>query len=256
METKQVKYTERFFQDLADDSYRSAFKILGIVFDITRPESVIDFGCGTGSWLKAAHELGASRVAGVDGPWVTKGQLVDGSIALITSDMSLASTPAVSAGAFDLAISLECGEHLPASRADWLVDNMCDASSKVLFGSAIPGQGGTDHINEQWPSYWAEKFRARGYLPLDLVRPNVCFDQSIPTWYRNNPLMYIHEDEHAQVRNTALSSKTHSLTITDFVIPQLFDDPGLRQSMRIASHIPGKLARSLLWRWKIRRWSM
>jgi len=33
----------------------------------------------------------------------------------------------------------------------------------VLFSAAIPNQGGTGHINEQWQEYWAEKFYANGF---------------------------------------------------------------------------------------------
>ena len=33
----------------------------------------------------------------------------------------------------------------------------------ILFTAASPGQGGTDHVNEQPPSYWMAKFRERGF---------------------------------------------------------------------------------------------
>jgi 2-polyprenyl-3-methyl-5-hydroxy-6-metoxy-1,4-benzoquinol methylase len=55
---------------------------------------------------------------------------------------------------FDLVVSLEVAEHLPASAADQFVNTLVKHGKKILFSAAIPGQGGQDHLNEQWPDYW------------------------------------------------------------------------------------------------------
>ena len=71
------------------------------------------------------------------------------------------------------------------------MDNLTSFSDVILFSAAIPGQGGTHHVNEQWPSYWIEKFAARGYVPVDCIRPFIWADSSIRTDYRQNLIMCV-----------------------------------------------------------------
>ena len=66
----------------------------------------------------------------------------------------------------DLAVSLEVAEHPSEKRAPSFIDDLCTASSCVLFGAAIPGQEGVGHLNEKWPSYWTKLFEKRGYSPM------------------------------------------------------------------------------------------
>jgi hypothetical protein len=60
----------------------------------------------------------------------------------------------------------------------------------VLFSAAIPFQGGTGHLNEQWPSYWAALFARHGYLAYDPIRPTIWRDQQVAWWYRQNILLF------------------------------------------------------------------
>ena len=72
---------------------------------------------------------------------------------------------------FDLVLSLEVAEHIPAGRAATFIDSLVRHGDAILFSAAIPRQGGEQHINCQWPSWWAELFTQRGYQTFDLVRP-------------------------------------------------------------------------------------
>jgi hypothetical protein len=73
-----------------------------------------------------------------------------------------------------------------------------------LFGAAVPGQGGWSHINEQWPEYWAAKFRARGLVAADCIRPRFWEDPQVDYWYPQNTVLYIQRD-HLE-RHPALAS--------------------------------------------------
>jgi hypothetical protein len=88
---------------------------------------------------------------------------------------------------------LEVAEHLSTDRAEALVQDLCRLAPVVFFGAAIPGQGGDDHINEQWQSYWAALFKQNEYLPYDTVRPKVWCNAEVEYFYRQNPLLYVHE---------------------------------------------------------------
>src|SRR5262249_48369160 len=50
----------------------AAHVVLPAVFTAVAPRSIVDVGCGLGSWLKVGQELGAERLLGLDGPWVDR----------------------------------------------------------------------------------------------------------------------------------------------------------------------------------------
>ena len=96
---------------------------------------------------------------------------------------------------FDLVESLEVAEHLTPARADSFVEDLTRLSDVILFSAAIPAQGGTNHVNEQWQSYWAEKFLRFGYVGIDCVRPSVWNNVNASMHYRQNILIYAKSSE-------------------------------------------------------------
>lgn len=178
-------YNSKFYRELAS-AQESAREILPIVLDIVKPASVIDIGCGTGKWLAIARELGVREVLGVDGPWV-KAQLAIPAEKFIERDLS---KPLNLDHRFDVALSLEVAEHLPASAAGDFVKSLSEAADVVLFSAAIPGQGGRHHLNEQWPAYWAELFQKLGYDCYDFVRPRIWNNLCVNWYYAQNTLIF------------------------------------------------------------------
>jgi len=181
-------YNEAFYLQQREGSKKSASVILPIVFDIFKPKAVVDIGCGVGTWLSIAGKLGATKLVGLEGNWVKDVKKEPGNIQVNLCDLER--EIAAPAQKFDLALCLEVAEHLSERRSESLVGDLCTLSDVVLFGAAIPGQGGTMHINEQWQSYWATKFRRRGYLPYDVVRPQIWNNADVELWYRQNMLVY------------------------------------------------------------------
>ena len=64
------------------------------------------------------------------------------------------------------------------------------AAPTVLFSAALPGQGGTHHINEQWHGYWHRLFSQRGFDCFDVLRPRLCSNRDVAWWFRQNIFMY------------------------------------------------------------------
>ena len=188
-----MSYTSAFFQTQAPGSRQSADRIAAIIVDQLHPNSVVDLGCGVGTWLAAFQRLGVERVEGYDGDYVDRSLLQIPAASFHAIDLSSALSEGKPLGSFDLAVSLEVGEHLPPAASAALVDRLTSLAPAVLFSAAIPRQSGTDHINERWQSDWARMFAVHGYHPHDAVRPLVWDDPGVEPWYAQNALLYLRE---------------------------------------------------------------
>jgi SAM-dependent methyltransferase len=159
------------------------------IMKLLHPKSVLDVGCGIGTWLKAFKDCGVIDVIGIDGDYVDRTLLNK----YISNDEFLGFdlTKSFNLGRkFDLAISLEVIEHLPKSAALIFIDSLCRHSDTILFSGAIPNQGGQNHLNEQWQSYWSKIFELRGYNVYDPIRNLIWNDSNIEPWYKQNILIY------------------------------------------------------------------
>jgi len=187
---KEEKYYDQdFFEELEDGSYLSAKKILPIVQSIFNPSSVVDIGCGVGYWLEVwKSDLKVDDIMGVEGPYMTEKLFRIDLKYLKTADLKL---PLHLNRKYDLVMSMEVAEHIPENCADIFINNLVNAGDIILFSAAIIGQLGTYHINEQMPEYWAKKFMAHDYIPVDFIRPKIWNDKEIQYWYRQNTLLFI-----------------------------------------------------------------
>jgi hypothetical protein len=95
---------------------------------------------------------------------------------------------------FDLVVSLEVAEHLPKSCAKTFIRSLTKLGPVILFSAAIPFQGGTAHLNEQWPDYWANYFKDNGYAAIDCLRKRVWQDDKLDWWYAQNILVFSRKD--------------------------------------------------------------
>jgi hypothetical protein len=68
----------------------------------------------------------------------------------------------------------------------------------VLFSAAVPWQGGTGHVNEQWPEYWAQLFAQSGFAAADAIRHRIWNNESVDWWYAQNTLLFIAEHRLAE----------------------------------------------------------
>lgn len=185
-------YTREYYEELKW-SRESAGEVLSILVRWLAPKSLIDVGCGAGDWLAAALELGIDDVVGVDGEWVKNAELAIGFDRLVIHDLRTGFTMP---RRFDLALSLEVAEHLPASSGRTFIESLCGLSDVVVFSAAIPGQGGRRHLNEQWPSYWAQLFRDQGFDCYDVLRPQIWLNPRVAWFYAQNALIFARRGVH------------------------------------------------------------
>jgi|HubBroStandDraft_3_1064219.scaffolds.fasta_scaffold50071_3 hypothetical protein len=185
-----MAYSRAFFEDQIASSRKSADLIAGICQGLLQPRSVIDIGCGVGTWLAAFKALGVADLAGYDGDWVDRELLQIPQEEFHAVDLNRR----LNIGRrYDLALSLETAEHLPPQRGETLIADLVALAPAVLFSAAIPHQGGTGHINEQWQDYWADLFATHGYSAKDCIRPLVWGQSKGAMWYAQNTLLYVDE---------------------------------------------------------------
>ena len=183
----RTAYSEAFFAQQSDGSHRSAAVVVPMVLESVRPRSVVDVGCGVGTWLSVVIESGIADVLGVDGDYVNRDRLRIPADRFQARDL----TKVVHLDrTFDLAFCMEVAEHIPPESADNIVETLAGLAPVVVFSAAIPFQGGTEHVNEQWPEYWAEKFAARGFIAIDLLRPRLWNDPRVECYYAQNVVVY------------------------------------------------------------------
>jgi SAM-dependent methyltransferase len=170
-------------------SRRSAQAVVPFLVELLEPRSLVDVGCGTGSWLKVFREHGVDDVLGIEtAP-------IDSSVLEIEpAELRVASVLDQRPDRrFDLALCLEIAHYLPGEAGPKLVESLAELGPAVLFSAAIPGQGGAgakDRPNQQWPDYWAALFESHGYVCIDCVRPRIWDDPAVEVWYAQNTLLF------------------------------------------------------------------
>ena len=165
-------------------------EVVPIVMEMVKPHSVLDVGCGLGTWLRAFEEHGVDDVLGLDGDHVNQALLKIPLDKFRTQDL----TKRWDLGRkFDLVISLEVAEHLDENAADRFVEMLVNHGDTIVFSAAVPRQGGQNHLNEQWPAYWQAKFAKHGFHFHDAIRSKVWFNNNVQWWYSQNMFLVTRE---------------------------------------------------------------
>lgn len=182
-------YCEQFWQDEIKTSKEAAQAIVPLIIKYLNPLNVIDVGCGSGMFVDQflSHHIAA---VGIDHP-STYSHYVPPLTRFIGHDLTTPLTFKVYKWA-DVVLCFEVGEHLPDSSSNILIETITSLSNTVLFGAAVPGQGGWNHINEQPVQYWQDKFGRIGYRIADGDNDLISEIRNCgaASWYRNNIHLY------------------------------------------------------------------
>ncbi len=157
-------YNDEFFEWHLKHAREYSIRTMDWYIDNYKPSSVIDFGCGIGSYLESAYNNGITKLQGFDigGEYARKYtpkeiqpfiQYEDCTMRMVLKDK------------FDCVISFETAEHIEPSGSEQFVKNICNAVSDnglILFTAAPIGQDGCGHINCQPKEYWINLFLGCG----------------------------------------------------------------------------------------------
>lgn len=183
-------YNKNFYKNQTDQSYKTAKITLDYLSEIFVPSSVVDIGCGKGTWLKAFGEQCNCATYGVEGSWLAEKDLLHRPTKFWNRDLNRHLNLNMNHRS-DLAISLEVAEHLNPSSSQLFIKQLTDLSDVILFSAAQPGQGGIYHTNERLPSFWLKLFNDSAYDCFDIMRPYLSNFPEIPSWYRQNMFLYV-----------------------------------------------------------------
>jgi SAM-dependent methyltransferase len=187
-----IFYSKSFYRDITSTACGSAEAVIEIINKNIPYESVIDVGCGTGAWLDyLARTSPSMRRHGLDFAPYDENFFVIPREHYTQIDLNENFSAAAPESHYDLAISLEVAEHLQPSSAQSFIHNLVSFSKQIVFSAAVPFQGGTGHINERWPEYWASLFREHNYFPVDCFRPALWSNDKICGWYIQNIFLYL-----------------------------------------------------------------
>jgi SAM-dependent methyltransferase len=185
-----VRYTREFYSEQDATGRRSAEVVVPHLMEFVEPRSIVDVGCGSGSWLSVFLAHGVKDIVGIDSEAVPSDLLAVPASTLVRRDLRY---PFILDRTFDLVVCLEAAEHIPSTAGEQLIASLTSLGPLVLFSAAIPHQGGTGHVNEQWPEYWAHFFRTHGYVAVDCMRRKVWNDPAVAWWYAQNMLLFANE---------------------------------------------------------------
>lgn len=186
----ETPFEERYVPTVLQENHESAKASAAAVVPLLLAalpgiHSVVDIGCGLGTWLAEFRDRGIRNVRGVDGDWVDAQQLAIPWHLFTAMDLR---HPWRLAAPFDLALCLEVAEHLPEKYANGLVTFLTTLAPVIFFSAAYPGQGGHYHENEKSTEYWQGKFATHDYLPEPL--PGLAeTGPAVQFWYANGYIL-------------------------------------------------------------------
>lgn len=203
----------------------AAREVLPLVFKICTIKSILDVGCGLGTWLAVSKDLGVEDITGVDGDWVNRDLLEIKNDDFINHDLN---KPLNLNKKFDLVISLEVAEHIEIDKAEIFIESLVKHSDIILFSAAIKNQGGQNHLNEQDPEYWSKIFKAFGFEFYDILRPLIWNNSFIEYWYRQNIFIVARKG----VLNTMYKPVTEPLTLVHPELLYFYQQPFTNQIVK------------------------
>ncbi len=240
-------YSSRYYEGLKEDSAGSARETVPLVLRLFPAKTVVDVGCGSGTWTKAYADNGCD-VLGIDGAIVRVDQLLIPAERFQRANLA---EPLRLDRRFDLVNCLEVAEHLPPARGESFAADLCRLGDVVVFSAAVPGQGGTHHVNEQWPSYWLPFFRMQGFVPLDCLRHQLWGNDKVAWWYVQNMFAFVKESRLAEFPAAVAANRpwpidlVHPRAYVRATVPSEMSPRMLKEVAKALPHFPGKVLKHL-----------
>ena len=161
-------YNDEFFEWHLKYARNYSIETMDWLIDKYNPKSVVDFGCGIGSYLESCYNKGLRKIKGYDiGGDYAKKYTPDYLHKFIEYTDC---TKEIDTDKYECVMTFETIEHIEPSGTDTFIQNLIKSTEKngyILFTGAPTEQDGCGHINCHDKAYWLEKFSKFDYH-LDL----------------------------------------------------------------------------------------
>lgn len=160
------QFNEFYYQHCCGEPYVRNDKWLGVfrhfafnIKSLIPAKTVLDAGCAKGFLVEALREQGMEAY-GVDISSSAIGEAYES----IKPYVRVGSLTEPLNQRYDLIVTIEVIEHIPASDALKAIANLCAASDDILFSSSPFDYDEPTHINVHPPEYWAVQFAKHGFF--------------------------------------------------------------------------------------------
>lgn len=195
-------YNDEFF--LWHETYAREYSIktMDWYIDAFKPNSVVDFGCGIGSYLEACYNKGIKDIAGYDigGEYAKKYTPTFLHDYITYTDCTQIITTSQK---YECVISFETIEHIEPSGTNVFIENLVNATDlkngRILFTGAPPEQDGCGHINCKPKYEWIGLFAQYGFIvdteTTDIVKQNWAdLNVGCPNYIIDNLIIFKKQD--------------------------------------------------------------
>jgi 2-polyprenyl-3-methyl-5-hydroxy-6-metoxy-1,4-benzoquinol methylase len=191
-------YNDEFFEWHLKYAREYSMVTMDWLLEFGRPfQSVVDFGCGIGSYLESAFAKNITKIKGYDigGDYAKKytPEHIQPFIEYLDCTKPMVTEK------YDCVISFETAEHIEPSGTNQFCDNLVNALGKdgyLFFTGAPEGQDGCGHINCQSKAFWTLKFLERN-LQIDSVMTSIVALEwkrlGAPNYICDNLLIFKHD---------------------------------------------------------------
>ncbi len=182
----QKYFTKREKGEWYEDSMQICDSLIGS-FKI---ESVVDFGCGNGVYLKIFQKRGIKEVKGYDG---SKTALSNSMMPQVEyADLR---QPILTSMPYDLVLCIEVAPYLHEKYENRLFSNLIEAThdkSIICFSASDMYTGGIYHINLKSKHYWIQKFHILGFSYQEENTKKILQTLSLQTmyWLEDNLMIF------------------------------------------------------------------
>lgn len=184
-------YSRDFHRSIENDEHPQAVRLADYISTHIRPSTFLDFGCSTGLYLGeikrrlpdiSAHGFEFSAEA------VANALCADIQHCDLTLPLTRERRPNT------LGLCLEVLEHIDDAHWKTVLTNITGLCDRLIFSAAVPGQGGTGHINCRVKLDWIRRFHALGWVvDVDATRHLLDFMRSgyHMGWFAWNVVVFV-----------------------------------------------------------------
>ena len=154
-------YSTEFHKAIESDELPQAIRVAEYIQKFINPSVFYDFGCSTGLYLREIKKI--LPVIESKGFEFSK-DAVAAALCPDVIETDLTHPLALEKKSNTLGICLEVLEHIDDSHWKEVLTNLTKSCDTLIFSAALPGQGGTGHINCRKRIDWVRRFHELGWV--------------------------------------------------------------------------------------------